>query len=58
MYEKIKTGGTRTISITQLENKVVLRFVTVAPNVTIQALEETIQEIRLLAQAYLFEQDG
>ena len=52
VYEKIKKGGIRTISITQLGNKTVLRFVTVAPNVTVAALSETIQEIRLLTQEY------
>lgn len=52
IYEKIMSGGKRTISITKLDDKTVLRLVAVTPKVTCQSLMQTVSEARELAQEY------
>jgi len=49
IYEKIVSEGRRSISITRLAGKAVLRLVAVSPNVTEQALAETVLNIREIA---------
>lgn len=52
IYERIISGGKRTISITKLDDKTVLRLVAVSPKVTCQSLMESVSEARELAQEY------
>ena len=52
VYEKIMSGGRRTLSITKLDEKTVLRLVAVSPSVTCQALMETVSEARALVRGY------
>ncbi len=52
IYERIMSGGERTLSITELDEKTVLRLVAVSPSVTRQALMETILEARALPRDY------
>jgi len=52
IYERIMSGGRRTISITKLDDKTVLRLVAVTPKATCQSLMETVSEARKLAQEY------
>ena len=52
IYEKIISGGERTLSITKLDEKTVLRLVAISPLVTSQALMETVSEARSLVQDY------
>ncbi len=46
------SGGERTLSITELDEKTVLRLVAVSPSVTSQALMKTVSEARALARDY------
>ncbi len=50
IYERIMTEGNRSISMTKLDNKTVLRWVAISPVVTSEALMETISYIRFLAR--------
>jgi L-2,4-diaminobutyrate decarboxylase len=52
IYERIISGGERTLSITKLDEKTVLRLVAVSPSVTSQALMDTVSETRALARDY------
>ncbi len=52
IYERIMSGGERTLSITKLDEKTVLRLVAVSPSVTSQDLMETVTEARALARDY------
>ncbi|KPK75955.1 MAG: hypothetical protein AMJ79_08980 [Phycisphaerae bacterium SM23_30] len=52
IYEKVKAECRRSISMTRLDNKTVLRLVAVSPAVTAAALMETIYYIRKLAKEY------
>jgi glutamate/tyrosine decarboxylase-like PLP-dependent enzyme len=52
IYERIKKEGKRSISITKLDNKTVLRLVAITPSVTERALMETISAMRTLAKEY------
>jgi L-2,4-diaminobutyrate decarboxylase len=45
IYDKIMEQGTRSISITQIDNKTVLRLVVVSPTVSIEALVATITDL-------------
>jgi L-2,4-diaminobutyrate decarboxylase len=49
IYERIMADGKRTISMTRLDNNIVLRLVAISPSVTAEALMETILEVRNLA---------
>jgi len=53
VYEKIKVEGKRSISMTKLGDKTVLRFVALSPSVTVEALIETAKTIRHIAGNYL-----
>lgn len=46
IYEEIKAEGRRSISMTRLDDKTVLRFVAISPAVTIEAMMATISHIR------------
>ena len=52
VYDRIITEGKRSISMTKLDNKTVLRLVAISPSVTSQALMETISKVRTLAREY------
>lgn len=52
VYRQIMAAGQRSISITQLSGKRVLRVVAISPAVTAQALIETVQDIRRVAARY------
>ena len=52
IYEKIKTEGKRSVSMTRLGNKTVLRLVALSPSVTFEALKDTILYIRLIVKEY------
>ena len=49
IHERIMSEGRRSISITRLAGKTVLRLVAISPNVTEQALLETVSNIRAIA---------
>ena len=52
VYERIKSEGKRSISMTRLGDKTVLRLVAISSSVTSRALMETIAAIRLIANEY------
>ena len=52
IYERVMSGGERTISITKLDEKTVLRLVALSPSVTSKALKETISEARKKIRGY------
>jgi glutamate/tyrosine decarboxylase-like PLP-dependent enzyme len=49
IYEQIMAGGRRTISVTQLDGRTVLRLVAISPSVTFEAMKETLAEVRRMA---------
>ncbi|MBU7012071.1 MAG: aspartate aminotransferase family protein [Theionarchaea archaeon] len=53
IYRRILAEGTRTISLTTLDEKTVLRLVAVSPAVTSEALMETVSHAQELAHEYL-----
>jgi L-2,4-diaminobutyrate decarboxylase len=56
VYDRIMLERERTISLTKLDNKVVLRVVAISPVVTFEALIETISNVRALAGEYKIEE--
>ncbi len=52
IYERIISSGERSLSITKLEEKTVLRLVAVSPSVTSQSMMETVSEARALVRDY------
>jgi glutamate/tyrosine decarboxylase-like PLP-dependent enzyme len=52
VYDRIMTEGKRSISMTKLDHKTVLRLVAISPSVTSEALMETIWNVRTLASEY------
>jgi L-2,4-diaminobutyrate decarboxylase len=52
LYDRIMTGGERTISLTRLDGKVVLRLVVISPRITGDHLLETMDAVRTLAKDY------
>jgi L-2,4-diaminobutyrate decarboxylase len=48
IYERIMRSGERTISVTRLDGVTALRLVAVDPTVTLPALVETIEHVRLI----------
>lgn len=52
VYDRIMAERDRTISLTKLDDKVVLRVVAISPIVTTMALMETISRVRALAKEY------
>lgn len=52
VYKKILSEGKRSISISKLDNKTVLRLVAISPSLTLDALLETITNIRAIAAEY------
>lgn len=52
VYDRIMAERERTISLTKLDDKVVLRVVAISPVVTTEALMETISRVRALAKEY------
>lgn len=53
LYERIMADGKRTISLTKLDNNIVLRLVAISPPVTAEALTETLLEVRNLAKSVI-----
>lgn len=53
IYKKILVEGRRSVSITKLNNKNVLRLVAISPSVTFEALLETISNIRSIGANHL-----
>jgi glutamate/tyrosine decarboxylase-like PLP-dependent enzyme len=51
IYDRIMSGGERTISLTKIRGRKALRLVAVSPAVTAEALLETIAEVRRAAAA-------
>lgn len=56
IFKKIQDKGKRSISMTKLNNKTLLRLVAISPAVTIEALLETVSVIRSLMSDYLKEE--
>jgi glutamate/tyrosine decarboxylase-like PLP-dependent enzyme len=52
VYNKILSEGKRSISISKLDNKTVLRLVVISPSLTLKALLETIANIRAIGAEY------
>jgi L-2,4-diaminobutyrate decarboxylase len=52
IYDRIMAEGKRTISLTRLGKKTVLRLVAISPSVTSDALLETVSHVRELASTY------
>lgn len=52
VFDKIMIARERTISLTKLNNKTVLRVVAISPTVTFEALMETIDDVRAFAREY------
>jgi len=52
IQKRIMAEGKRSISLTELDNKTVLRLVAISPSVTSKALMETISTVRALASQY------
>jgi L-2,4-diaminobutyrate decarboxylase len=52
VYDRIMTEGKRSISMTKLNHRTVLRLVAISPSVTSEALMETISNVRTLASEY------
>ena len=52
IYERIISDGERTLSITKLDEKTVLRLVALSSSVTSQAMMETVSEARALIRDY------
>lgn len=52
IYDRIMAEGRRSISLTKIDNKTVLRLVAISPSVTSEALMETISDVRALAGEY------
>lgn len=55
VYKRILTEGKRSLSISKLNNKTVLRLVVISPAVTINELLETIANVRAVGSEYLKE---
>jgi glutamate/tyrosine decarboxylase-like PLP-dependent enzyme len=53
VYEKIMKEGRRTISMTQLDGRTVLRLVAVSPSVTFEAMKESLVAVRRISGDYL-----
>jgi L-2,4-diaminobutyrate decarboxylase len=52
VYDRIMTGGERTVSMTKLDGKTVLRLVVISPLITSEDLIETMSAVRDLANEY------
>jgi L-2,4-diaminobutyrate decarboxylase len=52
IYERVMSSGERTLSITKIDEKTVLRLVAVSPCVTSQAMMETVSVARALVRDY------
>jgi glutamate/tyrosine decarboxylase-like PLP-dependent enzyme len=52
VYDSILAGGQRSISMTKLDGRTVLRFLVISPQVTSEILQETISVVRALAEDY------
>ena len=52
IYESIKKEGKRQISMTSLDDTMVLRFVAISPRVTVDAMMDTVSRARRLAQEF------
>ncbi|MBD3193333.1 MAG: aminotransferase class V-fold PLP-dependent enzyme [Candidatus Heimdallarchaeota archaeon] len=55
VFDRIIADRERTISLTKLDNKAVLRVVAISPAVTSEALMETIRDVRAFAREYMSE---
>ena len=55
VYKRILTEGKRSLSISKLNNKTVLRLVVISPAITINELLETIADVRAVGSGYLKE---
>jgi glutamate/tyrosine decarboxylase-like PLP-dependent enzyme len=52
VYDSILAGGQRSISMTKLDGRTVLRFLVISPQVTSEVLLETISIVRTLVEDY------
>ena len=53
VYDRIMAEGRRSIAVTELDGRKMLRLVAISPAVTFEALEETIFEVRKVASAWM-----
>jgi L-2,4-diaminobutyrate decarboxylase len=51
IFEAVQRGGERCISLTELDGKVMLRLVAISPEVTAEALIETVEVLRAIARS-------
>jgi glutamate/tyrosine decarboxylase-like PLP-dependent enzyme len=49
VYGRIMAEGRRTISLTEVDGRTVLRLVAISPAVTFEAMKETLAEVRRIA---------
>ncbi len=52
IYDRIMTERERSISLTKLDGKTILRLVAISPSVTFEALMDTISNVRTIAKEY------
>ena len=52
IYEEILKGGDRLISVTQMDGQAALRFVAIAPEVTLEAMLDSVAEARRIAKSF------
>jgi glutamate/tyrosine decarboxylase-like PLP-dependent enzyme len=52
VYESFLAGGRRSISITQIDGRAVLRLVAISPGVTFEDVVETVEEVRTAAESF------
>jgi glutamate/tyrosine decarboxylase-like PLP-dependent enzyme len=53
VYEKTMKEGRRTISMTQLDGRKVLRLVAISPSVTVETMKESLVAVRSIAGDFL-----
>jgi hypothetical protein len=51
IFEAVQRDGERAIAMTELDGKIMLRLVAISPDVTTEALIETVDALRAIARA-------
>jgi L-2,4-diaminobutyrate decarboxylase len=52
VYETLLRGGKRSLSISEIDGKTCLRIVAISPSVTVEAVKETLLEVRQIAGSF------
>jgi glutamate/tyrosine decarboxylase-like PLP-dependent enzyme len=52
VYETLLRGGKRSLSISELDGKACLRIVALSPSVTVEAVRETLLQVRQIAESF------